>query len=123
MADRKRAWAEKKARLAEAQAERELMLLGDNESKVKDQANAVAMGGGEEQIFEKKLSKEEKKAESARKREEKRKAKLKAAGLEDTEGGVTEEVVDDEMKRANKVLENVISAKNNGGEDDVTRES
>ena len=123
MADRKRAWAEKKARLAEAQAERELMLLGDNESKVKDQANAVAMGGGEEQIFEKKLSKEEKKAETARKREEKRKAKLKAAGLEDTEGGGTEEVVDDEMKRANKVLENVISAKNNGGEDDVTRES
>jgi ATP-binding cassette subfamily F protein 2 len=123
MADRKRAWAEKKARLAEAQAERELMALGDNESKVKDQANAVAMGGGEEQIFEKKLSKEEKKAEAARKREEKRKAKLKAAGLEDTEGGGTEEVVDDEMKRANKVLENVISAKNNGGEDDVTRES
>ena len=123
MADRKRAWAEKKARLAEAQAERELMALGDNESKVKDQANAVAMGGGEEQIFEKKLSKEEKKAEAARKREEKRKAKLKAAGLEGTEGGGTEEV-DDEMKRANKVLENVISAKNNGGEDDdVTRES
>lgn len=117
------AWAEKKARQAEAQAERELMASGDNESKVKDQANAVAMGKGELQIFEKKLSKEEKKAEATRKREEKRRAKLKAAGLDDEGGGVEEE--NDEMKRANKVIETVMSnAKNNGGDDEgVARES
>ena len=44
--DRAAAWHEKKNRLAEAQFERDLAALGDNESKAKNQASAAALGGG-----------------------------------------------------------------------------
>ena len=129
--DRAAAWHEKKNRLAEAQFERDLAALGDNESKVKNQASAAALGGGEEAIFEKKMSKEEKKELAAKKREEKRKAKLKAAGLDDGDGeggggGGGGGANDDEMRRAAKVIEAAIglAARNNGDEDgDVARES
>ena len=131
--DRAAAWHEKKNRLAEAQFERELAALGDNESKVKNQASAAALGMGEEAIFEKKMSKEEKKELAAKKREEKRRAKLKAAGLDDgdgeggDDGGGGGGANDDEMRRAAKVIEAAIglaAARNNGDEDgDVSRES
>lgn len=115
-------WHEKKARLAAAQFERELAALGDNESKVKNQATDAAMGGGEEAFYEKKLSKEEKKELAAKKREEKRKAKLRAAGLDDGDGndddGGGGGGEDDEMRRAAKVLESVISQKNGDANDD-----
>eukprot|EP00581_Thalassiosira_minuscula_P008660 CAMPEP_0183711076 /NCGR_PEP_ID=MMETSP0737-20130205/6664_1 /TAXON_ID=385413 /ORGANISM="Thalassiosira miniscula, Strain CCMP1093" /LENGTH=61 /DNA_ID=CAMNT_0025939487 /DNA_START=18 /DNA_END=199 /DNA_ORIENTATION=- len=55
-------WHQKKAKLAAEQFERDLAAMGDNSSKVKDQTTDVAMGGGEEQFYEKKLTKEEKKA-------------------------------------------------------------
>lgn len=106
-------WHEKKAKLAEAQFERELMALGDNESKVKNQASEVAMGGGEASFYEKKLSKDEKKALAAKKREEKRKAKLagngSGGGDDDDENG--EE--DEDVKKANSVVANVIANKTN----------
>jgi hypothetical protein len=116
-------WHEKKARLAAAQFERELAALGDNESKVKNQVSEVAMGGGEEAFYEKKLSKEEKKELAARKREEKRRAKLRAAGLDDGNGDGDDDDggENDEMKRAVRVLEGVISLKNaDAANDDVS---
>lgn len=110
-------WHQKKAKLAEAQFERELQALGDNESKVKNQASDVAMGGGEESFYEKKLSKDEKKALAAKKREEKRKAKLaNNGGGEDDENGEDEE---EDVKKANSILANVIANKTNpSGNDD-----
>ncbi len=103
-------WHEKKAKLAAAQFERELMALGDNESKVKNQASEVAMGGGEESFYEKKLSKDEKKALAAKKREEKRKAKLAGNG---SGGGDENGEEDEDIKKANSVVANVIANKTN----------
>ena len=114
-------WHQKKAKLAEAQFERELQALGDNESKVKNQASEVAMGGGEESFYEKKLSKDEKKALAAKKREEKRKAKLASKGGEGGGGDDDEENgEDDDVKKANSVVANAIANKLNlsGGDDD-----
>ena len=109
-------WHQKKAKLAAEQFERELRSMGDNESKVKDQATDVAMGGGEEAFYEKKLTKEEKKALAARKREEKRRAKLREKGLlkddDDDDGGA-----DDQVMKANKVLASAIASRAEQGED------
>jgi len=44
----------------------------DTSSRVKDQTTDAAMGGGDKELFEKKLSKEEKKALAKKKREEKK---------------------------------------------------
>lgn len=110
-------WHQKKAKLAELQAERELQALGDNESKVKNQASEVAMGGGEESFYEKKLSKEEKKALAAKKREEKRKAKLSSSNG----GGEEDDELEEEdaiIQKANSVLANVIANKSSSGIDD-----
>ena len=127
MKDRAAAWHEKKARLAEAQFERDLAALGDNESKVKNQTSEVAMGGGEEAFYEKKLSKEEKKELAAKKREEKRRAKLRAAGLDDGDGGGGgdgDDANDDEMRRAARVIEAAIGLARNADEDgEAARES
>ena len=106
-------WHQKKAKLAELQFERDLQALGDNESKVKNQASEVAMGGGEESFYEKKLSKEEKKALAAKKREEKRKAKLASNGNGGEEEGEEDDEEEDVVKKANSVLANVIANKNN----------
>ncbi|KAL7426089.1 hypothetical protein ACHAXH_000349 [Discostella pseudostelligera] len=112
-------WHQKKAKLAEAQFERELQSLGDNESKVKNQASDVAMGGGEESFYEKKLSKDEKKALAAKKREEKRKAKFASKGGEGGGDDDEENGEDDDVKKANSVVANVIANKlNPGGDDD-----
>lgn len=93
-------WHQKKAKLAEAQFERELQSLGNNSDQVKDQTSAVAMGGGEEQFYEKKLSKEEKKALAAKKREEKRKAK-KGGDDGDADGqGKKDDIVDRVLQSA-----------------------
>lgn len=74
----KSSWAQKKEKSAEAAAERELQAGGDNASNVKDQTTAAAMGQGESELFEKKLSKEEKKALAKAKRDAKKKAKGKS---------------------------------------------
>ena len=110
-------WHQKKAKLAELQFERDLQALGDNESKVKNQASEVAMGGGEESFYEKKLSKEEKKALAAKKREEKRKAKLSSSNG----GGEEDDELEEEdaiIQKANSVLANVIANKSSSGIDD-----
>lgn len=90
-------WHEKKEKLAREQFERELMSRPDDTTV--NVISEVAMGGGEEAIFEKKLSKEEKKARAKAAREAKRKAKKKESGDEDDDD-------DDqpEKKDANEVL-------------------
>lgn len=66
-------WHEKKARLAAQEFERNLQ--NSAEDTTVDVAKPQAMGAGDEQIFEKKLSKEEKKALAKAKREAKKKKK------------------------------------------------
>ena len=70
-------WHQKKAKLQQEAWDREERNRPD-ELFVKDQASAQAMGDGEEELFEKKLSKEEKKARAKAAREAKKKAKGKA---------------------------------------------
>ena len=77
-------WHQKKERLAREQFERELQNTPD-ELQVKNQASAAAMGGGDDQIYAKKLSKEEKKALAKAKREAKKKAKNKKGGANEEE--------------------------------------
>ena len=90
---------------------------GNNSDRVKDQTTEVAMGGGEEEFYEKKLSKDEKKALAKAKREEKRKAKLKAKGMlgEDDDGA------DDGVAKANKVLAEAMARKAEEGDEEVQR--
>lgn len=77
-------WAEKKERLAREQFERDLQRQSDDTSLSLDRvAGGAAMGDGDEQLFEKKLSKEEKKARAKAAREAKRKAKKKGDGGDD----------------------------------------
>ena len=73
-------WAEKKKRQAEFAFEKALQGRKDEADRLKDQANEAAMGGGDEAIFDKKLSKEEKKALAKAKREAKKAAKQKDKG-------------------------------------------
>ena len=60
-------WAAKQAKKAEWAEARKLDGLDNKESTVNDTRDA-AMGKGEDQLFEKKLSKEEQKAEKREKR-------------------------------------------------------
>ena len=68
-------WHQKKARQAEFAFEKALQNTQDTAVEGSQLVNDAAMGGGDDQIFEKKLSKEEKKALAKAKREAKRKAK------------------------------------------------
>ena len=86
---------------------------GNNSERVKDQASDVAMGGGEEEFYEKKMTKEEKKALAKAKREEKKRAKLKAKGLLDEDAGQA----DDSVAKANKVLAEAMARKREEGEE------
>jgi len=72
-------WHEKKARLAQIQFEKELQNQDEafNEEKVERDLKDVAMGGGDVELFEKKMTKEEKKAAKKAAREAKKKAKGK----------------------------------------------
>mmetsp|Transcript_26767 Transcript_26767/g.39907 ORF Transcript_26767/g.39907 Transcript_26767/m.39907 type:complete len:788 (-) Transcript_26767:495-2858(-) len=90
-------WHQKKNREREFQEEMAIANIDyDTASKVKDQTSDIAMGKGEEQIFEKKLTKEEKKALAKQKREAKKKAKNK--------NSVTEEKEEKEVVDAAKLL-------------------
>lgn len=74
-------WHEKRRKEAEYQQEKSLLNMGNlDDSDLRDLTSAAAMGEGEEELFEKKLSKEEKKALAKKKREEKKKAKAKRSG-------------------------------------------
>jgi len=75
-------WTEKQARKKEFEINKMLDSGGDGidfEGKVDADVRDAAMGKGEEELFEKKLSKEEKKALAKAKREAKKKAKGKTA--------------------------------------------
>lgn len=61
-------WHRKKNRLAATQFERDLQ--GTPDDTTKNIVTSGTMGGGEDQVFERKLTKEEKKAIAKAKREE-----------------------------------------------------
>lgn len=70
-------WQEKRAREAEYQLEKDLAAKGngvDLEGMVAKDTRGAAMGDGDEELYEKKLSKDEKKALAKAKREAKKKA-------------------------------------------------
>ena len=70
-------WHQKKAKQAEFAFEKALQTKKDEEIDVSVLVKDAAMGGGDDELFEKKLSKEEKKALAKAKREAKRKSKGK----------------------------------------------
>lgn len=77
MSSRKQQYAEKQARKAQFAADKELESGGDNFAGADADVRDAAMGKGEDELYEKKLTKEEKKALAKKKREEKKKAKGK----------------------------------------------
>jgi ATP-binding cassette subfamily F protein 2 len=78
-------WKEKQVAKAEEALERELQSKGNNfsEGLVAQDLRAAAMGKGEEELFEKKLSKEEKKALAKARREAKKKTKKSDSKVSD----------------------------------------
>lgn len=68
-------WHQKKARQAEFAFEKALQNTQESAKDTSDLVKDSAMGGGDDELFEKKLSKEEKKALAKAKRDAKRKAK------------------------------------------------
>lgn len=87
-------WHEKKNRLAEFEFEKALQTSADDTTRA-DVANDAAMGKGEDELFEKKLSKEEKKARAKAAREAKKKKK---------KGGSDDGNNDDDAPNAAEVL-------------------
>ncbi len=77
-------WHLKQEKRQQEQWDREERSRPD-ETVVKDQTSDIAMGKGEEELFEKKLSKEEKKALAKAKRDAKKKAKGKSKSSTDDE--------------------------------------
>ncbi len=73
-------WHEKKARQAEIAFEKALQNTKESSLDVSSLIKDVAMGGGDEKIFEKKLSKEEKKAQAKARREAKKKKSGQSGG-------------------------------------------
>jgi hypothetical protein len=110
-------WHEKKKRIEEYEFEKALQLSADDTTlAVADVAKAAAMGKGDDQIFEKKLSKEEKKARAKAAREAKKKKKKGKDGADEDE---------DDGQAAPKAAEVLTAAKeaitadpNNAVEDD-----
>ena len=86
-------WHKKKEKLASIQFEKELAESGNNFSErlISNVTREAAMGGGDEELFEKKLNKDEKKARAKAQRDLKKKAKIQAAGIEVDEDGNSEE--------------------------------
>jgi ATP-binding cassette subfamily F protein 2 len=94
---RAKAFTEKRAKAALAAIDRELDTGGDNidfDGLLKNDLKAAAMGKGDEELFEKKLSKEEKKALAKAKREAKKKDKVKKG----KDGGGGDDDSDEEKK-------------------------
>jgi hypothetical protein len=84
-------WHQKKARLAEIDFEKQLQRSADDTTI--DVVKPQALGAGDEELFEKKLSKEEKKALAKAKRDAKRKSK-KGDGDDDEDDEEAEKKVD-----------------------------
>lgn len=103
-------WAEKQAKKAEFAMNKS---LDEGYGKVDEDTNAkldsrdAAMGRGDEELFEKKLSKEEKKALAAAKRE----AKKKAKEGKDGKSSADDNVVKEEVKKE-KAVDVLAEAKN-----------
>lgn len=98
---RAKAYTEKKRAQAEKEMERELANSGDNnyEGMVAQDTKDSAMGKGDEELYEKKLSKEEKKALQKAKRDAKKKDKAKKGG-KGKNGGAEEEKKEDDAPSA-----------------------
>lgn len=107
-------WQEKRAREAEYQLEKELQSSGngvDEEALKSKDTRGAAMGDGDEELFEKKLTKEEKKALAKAKREAKKKMKKGNTGGEEEE----------EKKSAvnvNEILKDATATEEKGIDDD-----
>jgi ATP-binding cassette subfamily F protein 2 len=97
-------WHQKKAKQAEEAFERELQEREDEAVDVTALTKAAAMGGGDDQIFEKKLSKEEKKALAKAKREAKRKGKKKDSDDDDDDDGESRPSAMEVLKEAKGTL-------------------
>lgn len=93
-------WHQKKAAQAEFAAEKALQTRKDEEIDASILTSDAAMGKGDEELFEKKLSKEEKKALAKKKRDAKKAAKNKGKGDKD------EKKDDDDVAAKMKALEN-----------------
>ena len=100
-------WHEKKERLAREQFEKDLQSAPDDTTTAK-----FDMGDGEEELFEKKLSKEEKKALAKAKREAKRKKKKSGSedGGDGDGDGDDNEQDDDKQNRAVAKAAQILSA-------------
>ena len=99
------------------QLEKELAESGNNfsEDLVYKDIREAAMGKGDEELFEKKLSKEEKKARAKAQRDAKKKAKMQAQGID----------VDDDDDKEEQVVEKVAleaQMSKNAGEDGIDYE-
>lgn len=71
-------WQQKKDKIARFEFEKDLQTRSDDTTK--NVATSAGMGGGEQELFDKKLSKEEKKSRAKAAREAKKKAKGKTSG-------------------------------------------
>ena len=115
-------WHAKKNKLAEAQAlkdEEEARNAIDFEAKLRKDLTEAAMGKGEKELFEKKLSKEEKKKIAEEKRKAKKMAKQAASGVEVEEEAVEE----DEEKEVKKgELSETVAGSTNAGDDGIDYE-
>lgn len=96
-------WHQKQEKKRIEAFERELAAIPD-ETVVKDQTSAAAMGDGEEQIFEKKLSKEEKKALAKAKREAKKKSKNSGKNNNDKSDKSKAQLAEEALKSAEEGL-------------------
>jgi ATP-binding cassette, subfamily F, member 2 len=112
------AWHKKKEKIALSKLEKELEESANNfsEDLVKKDVREAAMGKGDDELFEKKLSKDEKKARAKAQREAKKKAKMEAQGLSNLDDdGEKDQIVDDQV-----TLEAQMSK--NAGEDGIDYE-
>ena len=125
----KSSWAEKKARQAEFAMNKELdegYGKTDFESNANKDSRDAAMGKGEDELYEKKLTKEEKKALAAAKRAAKKKAK-EAKGGKKTKNGDGDDggaAKDEEKKEeASNALESAKNALDSSASEEAKREA
>eukprot|EP00934_Nitzschia_sp_Nitz4_P000285 Nitzschia sp. Nitz4//scaffold10_size219509//63420//65655//NITZ4_001413-RA/size219509-augustus-gene-0.268-mRNA-1//-1//CDS//3329532875//285//frame0 len=119
-------WAEKRARQAEFAMNK---ALDEGYGKVDEESNAkldsrdAAMGKGEEELFEKKLSKEEKKALAAAKREAKKKAKEAKSGDAGKKNKKAEKEEEKKVEDAADILATAKNALDAGASEEARREA
>lgn len=114
-------WHQKKARQAEFAFEKALQTQKESALDTAQLVKDAAMGGGDEQIYEKKLSKDEKKALAKAKREAKRMAKKGSADgdSEDTQKKSAKEV----LNQTKDAISQVDQQQAAGAEDGIDHEA